>query len=82
MDKRTTDIQIILHCIINKGTLCNWVDILYASLQAQVRNAQNYLPSFAKGFDMWAYLVDAICAITPFPLMNWNFGSFPGPMHT
>ena len=29
----------ILHSIISKGTLFNWVDILSTSQQAQVRNA-------------------------------------------
>ena len=72
----------ILHCIINKGTIFNWVDILSTSLQAQVRIVQNSLPSYAQGFHMSTYLVDAICAFTTFPLMNWNFSSCLGPIHT
>jgi hypothetical protein len=72
----------IIHYIFNKGTIFNWVDILSTSLQAQVRNAHNSLPSFSQGFHMSSYLVDAICAFTPFPLMNCNFSSFVGPIHT
>ena len=31
---------------------------------------------------MSTYLIDPICAFTPFPLMNWNFSIFLGPIHT
>lgn len=71
-----------LDCLINKETIFNWVDNLSTSLQAQVRNAHNSLPSFVQGFHMSAYLVDAICVFTPFPLMDWNFSNFLGPIRT
>lgn len=72
----------ILNCIINNGIVFNWIDILSTRLQAQFRKTHNFVPSSAEGFHLSSYLVDAICAFTPFPLMNWNFSSLWGPIHT
>ena len=60
----------------------NQANIMSTSLQAQVINAHNFLPIFAHGFHMSSYLVDAIYAFIPFPLMDWNFSSCPGHIHT
>ena len=63
----------ILYCILNKGEIFNRDDILSTSLQAQVKNAHNFLTTFAQDFQMTSYLVNAICAFTPFSIDGLEF---------
>ena len=72
----------ILYSIVLKGTIFNWDVILCISLQDQVKSAQNSPSGLAQGFHIPAYLVDAFYAFSPFPLMNWNFSSCLGRIHT
>jgi hypothetical protein len=59
---------------VAKGCSFNWAKILLDSLANRVTEYQekkeNGRPS---SFFMSAYIMDAICSMTPFPLMSWGW---------
>jgi hypothetical protein len=68
---------------VSEGCSFNWHKILSDNLTSEV---MNYKAARSKGqpvyFYMSAYIMDAICFMTPFPLMNWSWNvSFPEPIH-
>jgi hypothetical protein len=67
----------------SEGYSFNWSKILSDNLAKEV---SNYKAAKAQGqpvaFYMSAYIMDAICFLTPFPLMNWNWNiTCPQPIH-
>jgi hypothetical protein len=68
---------------VSEGRIFNWHKILSDKLTLEVIN---YETARSKGqtmsFYMSAYIMDAICFMTPFPLMNWSWNaSCPEPVH-
>jgi hypothetical protein len=68
---------------VSEGRSFNWHKILSDNLTSEV---MNYKAARSKGqpvsFYMSAYIMDAICFMTPFPLMNWSWNvSCPEPVH-
>jgi hypothetical protein len=68
---------------VSEGRSFNWHKILSDNLTKEV---VNYKAAKSKGqpvsFYMSAYIMDAICFMTPFPLMNWSWNvSCPEPVH-
>jgi hypothetical protein len=68
---------------VSEGRSFNWHKILSDNLTSEV---VNYKAARSKGqpvsFYMSAYIMDAICFMTPFPLMNWSWNvSCPEPVH-
>jgi hypothetical protein len=68
---------------VSEGNNFNWHKILSDNLTQEILN---YKAAKSKGqpvsFYMSAYIMDAICFMTPFPLMNWSWSvSFPEPVH-
>jgi hypothetical protein len=67
----------------SEGFTFNWSKILSDNLAQEV---SNYRVAKSKGqpvaFYMSAYIMDAICFVTPFPLMNWSWNiTYPEPIH-
>jgi hypothetical protein len=67
----------------SEGFTFNWSKILSDNLAQEV---SNYRVTKSKGqpvaFYMSAYITDAVCFMTPFPLMNWTWNiTFPEPIH-
>jgi hypothetical protein len=67
----------------SEGNGFNWHKILSDNLTQEILN---YKAAKSKGqpttFYMSAYIMDAICFMTPFPLMNWSWSiSCPEPIH-
>jgi hypothetical protein len=67
----------------SEGYSFNWSKILSNNLTKEV---SNYKAIKAQGqpvaFYMSAYIIDAICFLTLFPLMNWNWNIiYPQPIH-
>ena len=68
---------------VSEGNGFNWHKILSDNLTQEILN---YKAAKSKGqpvsFYMFAYIMDAICFMTPFPLMNWSWSiSYPEPIH-
>jgi hypothetical protein len=68
---------------VSEGRSFNWHKILSDNISSEVIN---YKIARSKGqlvaFYMSAYIMDAICFMTPFPLMNWSWNaSCPEPVH-
>jgi hypothetical protein len=68
---------------VSEGRSFNWHKILSDNITSEV---MNYKTARAKGqpvaFYMSAYIMDAICFRTPFPLMNWSWNpSCTEPIH-
>jgi hypothetical protein len=68
---------------VSEGRSFNWHKILSDNLTSEV---MNYKAAKSKGqpmsFYMSAYIMDAICFMTHFPLMNWSWNvSCPEPVH-
>jgi hypothetical protein len=68
---------------VSEGHSFNWHKILSNNLTSEV---VNYKAARSKGkpvsFYMSSYIMDSICFMTPFPLMNWSWNvSFPEPVH-
>jgi hypothetical protein len=68
---------------VSEGNGFNWHKILSDNLTQEVLN---YKVAKSKGqpvsFYMSAYIMDEICFMTPFPLMNWSWSiSCPEPIH-
>jgi hypothetical protein len=67
----------------SEGYTFNWSKILSDNLAQEV---SNYKVARSKGqpvaFYMSAYIMDTICFVTPFPLMNWSWNiTCPEPIH-
>jgi hypothetical protein len=67
----------------SEGNGFNWHKKISDNLTQEILN---YKVAKSKGqpvaFYMSAYIMDAICYVTPFPLMNWSWGiSCPEPIH-
>jgi hypothetical protein len=67
----------------SEGYTFNWSKILSDNLAQEV---SNYRVARSKGqpmaFYMSAYIMDTICFVTPFPLMNWSWNiTCPEPIH-
>jgi hypothetical protein len=59
---------------IAEGSSFNWAKMLSDSLTSRITEYQTQKESGkAASFFMSAYLMDAICSMTPFPLMNWSW---------
>jgi hypothetical protein len=68
---------------VSEGRSFNWHKILSDNISSEVIN---YKTARSKGqpvaFYMSSYIMDAICFMTPFPLMNWSWNaSCPEPVH-
>jgi hypothetical protein len=66
-----------------EGYSFNWSKILSDNLAKEV---SNYKATKEQGqlvaFYMSTYIMDAICFLTPFPLMNWSWNiNYPQPIH-
>jgi hypothetical protein len=59
---------------VNEGFTFNWAKMLSDNL---AKGIVEYKTVKSKGqpapFYISAYIMDAICFMTPFPLMNWNW---------
>jgi hypothetical protein len=71
----------LMHQVTEKGKIFNWAQILSANIQQAVRKTVEAPSGFGVGFFMSAYLIDAICPKTPFPLMKWNWTPALDPIH-
>jgi hypothetical protein len=68
---------------VSEGRSFNWHKILSDNITSEV---MNYKTARSRGqtvsFYMSAYIMDAICFMTPFPLMNWSWNaSCTEPVH-
>jgi hypothetical protein len=71
----------LLHQIVKKGKIFNWAEILSANILLVVKRSLESPPRFGVGFFMSSYLIDVVCAITPFPLMKWSWSLYEKPIH-
>lgn len=60
----------MLHHVIENGTIFSQEQILSTNLQEEIKKSQQNPRGFGLGFNMSTYLLDVVCSITPFPLIN------------
>jgi hypothetical protein len=58
---------------VTEGCSFNWAKMLSDSLTNRVTEYRQKENGKASSFFMSAYIMDAICSMTPFPLMNWSW---------
>jgi hypothetical protein len=68
----------LIHHIL-KGKIFNWAHILSANIQQEVKKSQEAPLRIFPRFFMSGYLIDAVCAVTPFPLLSWNWSLSQDP---
>jgi hypothetical protein len=70
----------LIHQVL-AGNIFNWAHILSANLKQEVQKSQEAPPGYYPGFFMSSYLVDAICVVTPFPLLAWSWSPSEEAIH-
>jgi len=63
------------------GNIFNWTHILSANIKNKCKSLNNLLQDTVDYFFMSSYLVDSICAVTPFPLLPWSWSPSEEPIH-
>jgi hypothetical protein len=68
---------------VAEGSSFDWAKMLSDSLTSQITEYQMQKESGkATSFFMSAYLMDTLCSMTPFPLMNWSWAPLDAePVH-
>jgi hypothetical protein len=59
----------LIHQVL-KEEVFNWAHILSANIKQEVKKYQEAPLGYCPGFFMSGYLIDVVCAITPFPLLS------------
>jgi hypothetical protein len=62
----------LIHHVLDKGNIFNWVVILSRNLKRQVEKLFSSPPGFTPQFFMSDYLIEVVCDKTPFPLLKWS----------
>jgi hypothetical protein len=70
----------LIHQVLT-GNIFNWAHILSANVKQEVQKSQEAPPGYCPGFFMYAYLVDVVCAVTPFPLLAWRWSPSEVAIH-
>jgi hypothetical protein len=70
----------LIHEVL-KGEVFNWAHILSANIKLEVKKSQEAPPGYFPGFFMLGYLIDVVCAVTPFPLLAWNWSPSEEVIH-